>query len=225
MKKMNDYEVIRNSMMLYIIVHLLAIIISAVLPLAILIMLNVTGRSGIYIVSFITVYLIIIIITRPLSKSKVSIQLRGEFLKFSYFTFLFKKRKEAIFYWDDINDYLIQEDVHFIKFYLSAKSEKQIKFNIDTNENVGIFKNFIRQFESKVGKHNSLNFNRTIDKKKSIYESQLGFYLAVLIGCIMLSIPIVLFNKNIVPKIGYLITFYFGGIYYLFQIYQHRNKS
>lgn len=146
--------------------------------------------------------------------------------------FILHNKRDNEIKWTDIDDYVFQPDRQFDQFKLHLKDGTKFKFyHNNDHDSKDDFRKFLSDFIQKVEQLNNADNDMRNDIKvgKTIYETTFGLVLAAIAVIIIVGLPIVVFilpHKG-TPKTSnyfYLAASYTGAIYFLFQVYIHRNR-
>jgi hypothetical protein len=147
--------------------------------------------------------------------------------------FIFHNKRDEIFRWSDINDYVFQPERQFDHFKLQFKNGTEFKLYHDSShDEKDDFRQFLADFAQKVEQINNFDNNQrnAITLGHTIYETTWGLISAILAVVFIIGLPILFFilyqNGNIkLNKYLYLLAPYFGAVYYVSEVYSHRKKK
>jgi hypothetical protein len=142
--------------------------------------------------------------------------------------FIFHNKPDLTINWGDIQEYKYRTDQYFDLFRIKLNDGKIIKLRHNTSITNDDFQKFLNAFETRVESYNKKDPDTTNDIKraKTIYETKLGFILAILTGVCLIAIPILIVilphKRN---SWAGLIAGYSGGIFFIAQVLIHRKKK
>jgi len=144
--------------------------------------------------------------------------------------FLFQKRQDTIFKFENIQQYLFQPQRHFSFFKLTLDdgsiykywhSDRLIGYEFDE------FDGFLSYFQMQVSKFNESHVNIVeIMRGKTIYEKPGGIVYAVVLAIILIAFPIlvIVLNPDRVQWL-YVVPAYFAGFYFISQVIKYWKKK
>jgi hypothetical protein len=188
------------------------------------------GKPIIFVLVSIAIVLFAFYISKIISTVDTVIILNDNGLEKKWMSqFLLSDRENVKINWSEISDYVFQPDRYFDQFKLSLKNGGKFKlYHNNDYDNKDDFQKFLSDFIGKVQEINSNNSEiKKIQKGKTIYESAVGLILAGFSILVIIGIPILLIivptNKN--ANYGLIAFGYIGAIYFLIQVFLHRQKA
>ena len=143
--------------------------------------------------------------------------------------FIFHNKQDIQFQWSEIADYVVEPDKQFDQFKLHLKDGTKFRFyHNNVHNNKDDFRRFLYGFRAKVDEINSdKDKSNDIKLGKTIYETTWGLVLAGFAIMVMIGFPILLFAlpTKRTPNYGMIGVAYVGAIYFLIQVYIHRQKK
>src|SRR5690606_6304826 len=139
-------------------------------------------------------------------KGQLLIRLNNREITLSSYLSLFKHSKEYSFYWEDIK-YISFVDTQFFRLLRIRDKKKKVVFAFEYTEDVARFEQMVNK---RVFKLNQKGLIR-IYQKPSIYETKVGYVMAVVLGLLMITWPLAewIYNKSF--QIGLALIFYSGA--------------
>ncbi|SDX09142.1 hypothetical protein SAMN05444338_1077 [Flavobacterium degerlachei] len=142
--------------------------------------------------------------------------------------FLLQKRSDFEIEWIDIKEFKIEPDRNWDKFKIISKYYDKFEILHNTDyDGKDDYSDFIKDFETKVKEINSVNIeSNNINRAPNFYESTLGLLFAIFLIIILLVLTIVMIkSKYHISNIAAIIAVYFGALYYIFEVYNHRKNK
>ena len=137
----------------------------------------------------------------------------------SYFP-LFKHSRENIFYWNDLEDISFSDSQYF-RIFSVRDQKKKASYAIDYGDEVNRFEQILNKRISKLSQDGLIKINR----KPKIYETKVGFVIAIVLGLLMIAWPLVAWLNNRDFQIGLALIFYSGASFFIYMVYRHRRKK
>ena len=143
--------------------------------------------------------------------------------------FIFHHEADLIIKWNDIQEYKYRPDQYFDLFKIKLNDGKILKLRHSSTATNDDFENFILVFETKVQAYNlkATNPPNEIKRGKTVYETKLGFVLAILTGLLLIALLIFIIaspHKQNANLFG-LVVAYSGGIFFISQVLLYRKKK
>ena len=146
--------------------------------------------------------------------------------------FLFHKKSDAHFTWEDIQEYKYQPEKRFDLLELRLRDNTTFKYGHSKGgmlSDSDDFDKLISYFEEKVADFNDegINFLHSIKRRKTIYETNWGLMLAIIMTILMIIFPILVAIKK-PQKVDwiFIISAYSSSIYFISKVISYqRNKK
>jgi len=143
-------------------------------------------------------------------------------------SFLLCKKYDQLITWQDIEEYKFEPQRQFSFFQLRLRDNRTLKYWHSNRANEDDFDEFLSYFQKQVVNYNEegINILHAIRRSKTIYETPRGIMLAIILGVLMISFPI-LFVVLPHRKVSwiYIIPAYSGGIYFISQVISYKRKK
>lgn len=143
--------------------------------------------------------------------------------------FIFSNKPDLNIKWTEIQDYVFEPDRQFDKFKMTLKDGSKFKFFHNNDYNTkDDFLTFLRHFEQKITQINTdKDKSNDIKRGKTIYETKWGLVLAAFAILIIVAVPImfIFFPTKKTPNYAAIGASYVGAIYFLIQVYTHRQRN
>ena len=140
--------------------------------------------------------------------------------------FLFRNRPNISVDWEEISEYLFEQDRNWSTFEFVTKKGSVFQLvHSDFLDRKDDFLKFVRNFEAKVKKVNADEFpENDIKRAPTIYEGTTGLIIAIVGGLGALALIIAMMTTEKSASYFGRVAAILGIVYFIIQVYNHRKK-
>ena len=222
--KKHEYQLIHIPKILYTLRLLIVIIATLILPFLLLAIISIEVNPILILFCSFGLAFFLLKISAKIVRNKLHIAIEKGVLRITETSSLTNKKKEKIINWSDLKSYVFYttQYYHILKLYTAKGKKITLTLDHDSRQ----LARFEEDFRNKVSSINQIG-HTSIFLKPSIYETNAGFGIAIVLILLMIGWPLVAWINHKSFQIGLALVFYSGASFFIYMVYQHykRNKT
>lgn len=218
----HEYRLTQIPRGLYTLRLLAVLLVALVLPFLVLVIIEVKANLILILsFSFGIAYLLFKLSGR-LVRNELEVEIRRDLLAILETSSITKKKVKREIEWDNLKSYIFEPTQYYHILKLYTIEGKKIMFTLDHDSQD--LPRFEKDFYNKVSKVNE-NSSSNISLKPSIYETNAGLAMALILGLMMIGWPIAAWLGGKDFQIGLAVIFYSGAGFFIYMVVQSRNRK